>query len=195
VLITAAGHAASSGLNDAGNWASIAAALFAFALLVAGFARWAWSLWTRAELDHGIHVDNRESFKTQFADSTEWRLGIYFRNGSSKPLTFKITRFTMHWDGKAFPLLAEATPLDLAPGQAHGWFRDPLAISHPINYPAVFCVEYELVYGRKGKEMCRCLSGTHEFTDYGATGESRFFAKDVRPSSDKRLPRRKRDQP
>ncbi len=153
---------ASSGLSDAGNIASIAAAAFAGALLAGGVARWAWSKLAARDIDHGLHVVGSLQLADVRIDQQRGllscRVGLDFRNGSTRPLTYMPHRFSVRVADTQHPLIGEVDAQDIAPGETKGWFRHPTTVEL-ANLPATVGLDFEVAYGRLGGPFRRQLVG------------------------------------
>src|SRR5438270_38809 len=98
-LIAAASHhlAQSSALNDAGNWAAIAAAVFALAVLLWQIGQWAWGLYQASYISHGLHIASTpvEIDPDEAHDRLNFRIGVALTNTSGRPLSYHPDEFTL----------------------------------------------------------------------------------------------------
>jgi hypothetical protein len=158
---------ASDALTNAGSIAAIVAGAVATLVLCWGVGRWFWTRALALDIDHGLHVVDvmrLSDVKVHIGDQAlEFRVGVELRNGSSVPLTFLPSRFTVRAAGSEFPLTERGSPIDIAPGQQTGWYKDAVKLDFSL-LPTTVGLEFEIEYRRRDGRSFRCLSGGYELT-------------------------------
>jgi hypothetical protein len=191
---------ASQTLTDAGSIAAIVAGTVAVALLCWGVGRWFWTRALALDIDHGLHVVDAmrlSDVKVHIGDEAlELRVGVELRNGASVPLTFLPSRFTVSVAGSEFPLTERGSPIDIAPGQQTGWYKDAVKLDFSL-LPSKLGLEFEIEYKRRGGRAIRCLSGGYELTFHrpaplqaGQMSQQPVHATATTPVRDTRIKRR-----
>jgi hypothetical protein len=79
------------------------------------------------------------------------------------PLTFLPFRFTVRVAGSEFRLTERGSPIDIAPGQQSGWYKDAVKLDFSL-LPTQVALEFAIEYRRRGGRALRCLSGRYELT-------------------------------
>ena len=189
LILAAATTAHVSTLSKAGDWASIAAAVFAFLLLVAGIFGWARRVLTASAIDHGLHmVGPACHFEPTTPPDGTLTIGFDVKNGCEQPIRFQTDQFLVRLGGEAFPDTALKDVDKTAPAQIKGWRREPVPISL-ADRPIRLEVRYRVLYGPRKGRMRRVLAGAYE-TTIPAAGTETIWRELDGPERDERLPRR-----
>jgi hypothetical protein len=180
-------------LSTAADWAAIAAAVFAFLLLVAGAARWLWVRWDATEIDHALHADSGPApviVEHPGGGVVVVRVGLNLTNGSSVPISHQIVRFDIRvgdWDN---PLTMSVAREDISPGQTKGWYREQMSV-RVADLPATITFDYDIHYGRHQRRARRHITGILSFSlDMTAPGQiTAAFFQHLQPERDEKLAR------
>lgn len=192
MLVSAIAHPATSGaLTDAGIWAAIAAAVFAFALIVAALVGAGKRYWTASDIHRALHVDMADMMMGVPMEDGSFVLhvGLNVRNGAAIPLSYLPTEFTVQVGEWTNRLTDPVERQDLGPSEADGFFRDVMTINAPLPVPVI--IEYTIKYGKLAKRYSRSITGAWETTlqPFTPDGPKVSFRRGLRASRDERLRR------
>lgn len=181
-----------SSLSDAGQWASIAAALFAFLLIVAGVARWTWRRYHLADnLDLALCKDKEGAAGR--ADESGATLGLKLKNGSVHPLSFLVEVFTVDIEGQEAQTLGNKQAAEtIGPSQTTQWLGPTVEVD---NWPARAVVTFRVVYGPRRRKALRALEGGYVTLLPRALALGETFSgtwDSTGPDRDEKLPRDRR---
>ena len=108
-----------------------------------------WSSESGAAVDERLHVLRPLAFVEPQADALAVRLGIKLANSADVTAVYRVEEFTFRVAGISFPMSAEVSLEQLAPGAEMEWWREMYPFGND-SFPVTIEVDYRVGYGDPG---------------------------------------------